>query len=134
MKEVTWEETLPVQCHKVTVLKYQILFAHLKTINLARRNKSLCYSFPFSANFNGVFVHKIKAKKRTISHYKTKNKTSNKLHSILWNFWVVRFLNPVIWSQLFCLFVFKCCCFCRAICIKGMKKWAFCMFLGSIGS
>lgn len=77
-----------------------------------------CFFFSF-------FFHKIKAKKRTISHYK---KSSNKLHSILCNFWVVRFSNPFIWSQLFCLFVFKYCCFRRAICIKGMKKCFFAWF------
>lgn len=128
MKEVTGEETLPVQYHKVTAFKCQILFAQLKTINLATRNKSLWYSFPFSANFHGVFFTKSKPRREQLVITK-KKKTLNKLHSILCNFWVVRFSNPFIWSQLFCLFVFKYCCFfCRAICIKGMKKQFFACF------
>lgn len=78
MKEVTWEETLPDQYHKVTVLKCQVFFAQLKTINLAARNKSLWYSFPFSANFHVVFIFtKSKPRREQLVITKNKNKQKN---------------------------------------------------------
>lgn len=96
-----WEETLLVQYHKVIVLKCQICLPSWKPSTWQQGTNACDTLFHFLLIFVGFFFTKSKPRREQL----VITKKPLELHSILWNFWVVRFSNPFIWSQLFCVFV-----------------------------